>query len=149
MSVRPLKTQADRLAQSSPVGRELIAFLQRPDILAKLREAAERGTQPAAAISMELLENFPTVIRDPGLKRKVGFFVAAVLDGEGFSVAQANVRLKNPLFASAAIYRKRAEPTTTPGNLLSRLSDTFTEAEAQELVEFLIDRFPALKKRFR
>jgi hypothetical protein len=149
MSDRPLKTQADRIAQSSPLGRELMAFLQRPDILAKLRDAAERGTQPAAAISTELLENFPSVIRDPAVKRRVGFFVAAILDGEGFSVAQANVRLRNPLFASSAIYRKRPESPTPAGNLVSRLADALTEAEALELVELLIDRFPGLKKRFR
>ena len=149
MSDRPLKTQADRVAQSSPMGRELNAFLQRPDILAKLRKAAERGTQPAAEISTELLENFPSVIRDPAVKRRVGFFVAAILDGEGYSVLRANVRLRNPLFKSAAIYRKRPEPSTEPGNLLSRLSDTLTEAEAQELVELLVDRFPGLKRRFR
>jgi len=149
MSDRPLKTQADRIAQSSPVGRELIAFLQRPDILAKLRDAAERGTQPAAAISSELSENFPQVVRDAAVKRKLGFFVAAILDGEGFSVARANVRLRNPLFKSAAIFRKRAEPTTKPANLISRLSEALTEDEAGQLVEFLIDRFPGLKKRIR
>jgi hypothetical protein len=131
------------------MGLELLSFLRRPDVMAKLRDAAERGTQPAAAISAELSESFPSVIHDPAVKGKLGFFVAAVLDGEGFSVARANVRLRNPLFKSAAIFRRRAEQTTTPGNLLSRLADAVTEAEAQELVELLIDRFPRLKKRFR
>jgi hypothetical protein len=144
-----LKTQADRIAQSSLVGRELIAFLQRPDILAKLRDAAERGTQPAAAISSELLENFPLMIRDPAMRRRLGLFVAAILDGEGFAVSRPNVRLTNELFASGAVYRKRTEPTTKPANLISRLSDALTEDEAGQLVEFLIDRFPGLKKRFR
>jgi hypothetical protein len=148
MSDRPLKTQADRIAQSSPVGRELIAFLRRPDILAKLREAAERGTQPVSAVSKDLLANFTSVIRDPAVKRRVGFFVAAVLDGEGFNVVQANVRMKDPLFKSGAVYKKRPEPTTTPGSLLSRLADAVTEDEARQFVEFLIDRFPGLKKRF-
>jgi hypothetical protein len=149
MQDRPLQTQACRLAGSTPMGPELLSFLQRPDILAKLRDAAERGTQPAAAISSELSENFPQVVRDAAVKRKLGFFVAAILDGEGFSVARANVRLRNPLFKSAAIFRRRPEPTTTPGNLLSRLADAVTEGEAGQLVEFLIDRFPGLKKRFR
>ena len=145
----PLKTQADRVAQSSAEGRKLFAFLQRPDILAKLLEAAERGTQPAAEISTELLQNFPSMLRDPVARRQTGFFVSALLDGEGYAVARANVRLRNPLFKSAAIYRKRPEPTTESGNLLSRLSNTLTKAEAQELVELLVDRFPGLKRRFR
>src|SRR5208283_4853625 len=86
-------TQAFRLAGSTPMGLELVSFLQRPVILSKLREAAERGTQPVAAVSKDLLANFPSVIHDPAVKRRVGFFVAAVLDGEGYSVSQANVRM--------------------------------------------------------
>ena len=135
------------------MGRELILFLRRADILKKLTKAAERGTQPVAAITKELLAHFPTVIHDPAVKRKVGFFVSAILDSEGFSVERANVKMKNPLFKSAAVFRKRPEPTTTPPNVIARLSaaltDALTEDEARQLVEFLIARFPALKKRGR
>jgi hypothetical protein len=146
-------TQAYRLAGSTPMGRELILFLRRADILKKLTKAAERGTQPVAAITKELLAHFPTVIHDPAVKRKVGFFVSAILDSEGFSVERANVKMKNPLFKSAAVFRKRPEPTMTPPNVIARLSaaltDALTEDEARQLVEFLIARFPALKKRGR
>jgi hypothetical protein len=146
-------TQAYRLAGSTPMGLELISFLRRRDIVRKLRKAAERGTQPVAAVSTELMEHFPTVIHEPAVKRRVGFFVSAILDGEGFTVERTNVRLKDRLFKSAATFRKRPEPTTTPPNLTARLcgalTDALTEDEARQLVECLIARFPALKKRGR
>jgi hypothetical protein len=146
-------TQAYRLAESTPMGPELLSFLQRPDILTKLRKAAERGTQPVASISTELLAHFPSVIHDPVLKRKTGFFVSAILDGEGFAVERANVRMKNPLFKSGAVFRKRPDPKTTPPNVIARLSDaligSLTEDEIRQLVESLSARFPALKKRGR
>jgi hypothetical protein len=145
-------TQAYRLAGSTPMGAELMSFLRRPNVLKVLRKAAERGTQPVAAISTELMAHFPTVIHDPTVKRRIGFFVAAVLDGEGFSVERANVKMKDPLFKSAAVFRKRPEPTTTPPNVIARLSaaltDALTEDEARQLVEFLIARFPAAADRF-
>jgi hypothetical protein len=96
------------------MGRELILFLRRADILKKLTKAAERGTQPVAAITKELLAHFPAVIHDPAVKRKVGFFVSAILDSEGFSVERANVKMKNPLFKSAAVFREasRADDDT-------------------------------------
>jgi hypothetical protein len=146
-------TQAYRLAGSTPMGRELILFLRRADILKKLKKAAERGTQPVAAISTELMAHFPTVIPDPAVKRKVGFFVSAILDSEGFSVERVNVKMKNELFRSAAVFRKRPEPKTTPLNLTARLcgalTDALAEDEARQLAECLIAKFPALKKRGR
>ena len=142
-------TQASRLAASTYLGPEVFAFLQRPEIIAKLKEAAAAGTQPVSAISLDLLASFPSVIRDAAMKRRVGFFIAAILDAEGFDVLEPNVRTKNPVFASGAIYQKRSEPTTTLTNLISRLSDAFTEDEARQFVEFLIARFPGLKKHGR
>lgn len=143
-------TQAYRLAGSTPMGTELISFLRRRDIVRKLREAAERGTQPVAAISAELLVHFPTVIHDPAVKRRIGFFVSAILDGEGFSVERTNVRMKNSLFKSGAIFRKRPDPKTPPPNAIARLStalmDALTEDEARQLVELLSARFPAKKR---
>jgi ATP-dependent exoDNAse (exonuclease V) alpha subunit len=145
--------QAYRLAGSTPMGTELISFLRRRDIVRKLREAAERGTQPMAAISAELLVQFPTVIHDPAVRRRIGFFVSAILDGEGFGVERTNVRMKNSLFKSGAVYKKRPDPKTTPPNAFARLSaalmDALTEDEARQLVELLGTRFPALKKRGR
>lgn len=142
-------TQARRLAASTHLGPEVLAFLQRPEIIAKLKEAAAAGTQPVTAISLDLLASFPSVIRDAAMKRRVGFFIASILDVEGFSVLQPNVRMKNPLFATGAIYKKRSEPTTTSTDLISRLSGVLTNDEARQLVEFLIEKFPNLKKGLR
>ena len=146
-------TQAYRLAGSTPMGAELISFLRRRDVLAKLRKAAERGTQPVAAISPELMEHFPTVIHDPAVKRRIGFFVSAILDGEGFSVERTNVRMTNSLFKSGAIFRKRPDPKTTTPNAIARLSaalmDALTEDEIRQLVALLSARSPDQKKRGR
>ena len=142
-------TQARRLAASTHLGSEILAFLERPEVIAKLKEAAAAGTQPVTAISLDLLASFPSVIRDAALKRRTGFFISAILDAEGFDVLESNVRAKNPVFSSAALFKKRSEATTTLTNLLSRLAAALTEDEAQQLVECLIARFPSLKKRLR
>jgi hypothetical protein len=142
-------TQARRLAASTHLGSEVLAFLQRPEIIAKLKEAAAAGTQPVTTISLDLLASFPSVIRDAAMKRRVGFFIAAILEVEGFSVLQPNVRMKNPLFATGAIYKKCSEPTTKSTDLISRLSGVLTNDEARQLVEFLIEKFPNLKKGLR
>ena len=130
-------TQAYRLAGSTPMGAELMSFLRRPNVLKVLRKAAERGTQPVAAISTELMAHFPTVIHDPTVKRRIGFFVAAVLDGEGFSVERANVKMKNPLFKSAAVFRKRPEPKSQ-GPSVERLAQI---ALASPVAFEFIDQF--------
>jgi hypothetical protein len=142
-------TQARRLAASTYLGSEIMEFLQRPEIIAKLKEAATAGTQPLTAISLELVASFPSVIRDAALKRRAGFFISAILNAEGFDVLEPNVRTKNPIFSSAALFKKRSEATTALTSLISRLAAALTEDEARQLVECLIARFPALKKRGR
>lgn len=148
MTERELMTRARRLAASSPVGPELLDFLRRPEIVAKLRATAAKGTPPAAAVSADLLANFPSAIRDPALKRKVGVFIAGVLDEHGFDVARPNVRMKDPLFTTGAVYKLRAQEAA-PVDLVSRFAAALTEEEAEQMLERLLKRFPALRKLHR
>jgi len=138
--------QARRLAEATPSGHELLSFLESPAIMKKLEEAAARGIQPVGVISTELLAQFPTVVRDPTVRRRLGIFVAALLHGQGFEVERANVKLKNSLFASGAVFRKRPVPTTPTPTLISRLAGSLTLDESRELVALLSARFPGLKK---
>jgi hypothetical protein len=128
------------------MGPELFEFIQSPELMFKLKHAAARGTPPAAAISADLMAKFPSGIRDSAIKRRVGLFIAALLDAEGFSVARANVRMKDPLFATGAVYRERTPAVSESGDLISRLASAFTEEEARRLVGSLLVRFPELRK---
>jgi hypothetical protein len=146
MKNRELMTRAGRVAASTPLGAELLEFLKSPQTLEKLKGAAQRGTPPAAVVSGELLARFPTIIGDAAAKRRVGLFIAAVLDAEGFSLAQSNVRIKDPLFTTGAVYRKRAEEGAGAADLESRLVSTLTEHEAQRMMRALLARFPKLNR---
>jgi hypothetical protein len=136
-----LVKRAKRTAASTECGAELLAFLQRPEITRKLTAAARAGTPPAGAISEDLLANFKPAIHKPEVKRRIGLFIAAVLEDLGFRVAQSNVRMKDGLFTSGACYAERSA-AADPVDLVARLAATLTEDEARRMVRLLLTRFP-------
>jgi hypothetical protein len=142
MSDSALVKRAKRTAASTERGAELLAFLQRPEITKKLTAAARAGTPPAGAISGDLLANFEPAIHKSEVKRRVGLFIAAVLEDLGFRVSQSNVRMKNSLFGSGAVYAERSAAGADPVDLVARLAEAFTEDEARRMVRLLLTRFP-------
>jgi hypothetical protein len=147
MSDSALVKRAKRTAASTERGAELLAFLQRPEITRKLMAAARAGTPPAGAISGDLLANFEPSIHKPEVKRRVGLFIAAVLEDRGFRVAQSNVRMKDGLFTSGACYAARTAAGADPVDLMARLAEAFTEDEARRMVRLLLTRFPEHTRR--
>jgi hypothetical protein len=141
MSDSALVKRAKRTAASTECG-DLLAFLQRPEITRKLTAAARAGTPPAGAISGDLLATFEPAIHKPEVKRRVGLFIAAVLEEFGFRVAKANVRMKNSLFSSGAVYAERPAAGADLVDLVARLAEAFTEDEARRMVRLLLTRFP-------
>jgi hypothetical protein len=142
MSDSALVRRAKRTAASTECGAQLLAFLQRPEIKKKLAAAARAGTPPAGAISGDLLANFEPVIHKPEVKRRVGLFIAAVLEDLGFRVAQSNVRLKDKLFTCGSCYAEHFAAPAHPVDLVARLAATLTEDEARRMVQLLLTRFP-------
>lgn len=145
-----LMRRATRTAQSSPVGRAMIDFIERPDIREKLQKAAEDGIPPVMAISGDALAAFPPGMLDDQMnKRRLGLLVAATLDELGYEPARSNVRIKNPVFASGSIYRRKSSSPIPPDGLVSRLAATLTEQEAEWMIDAIIDRFPSLRNKLR
>jgi len=141
MSDSALVKRAKRTAASTECGAELLAFLQRPEITRKLTAAARAGTPPAGAISGDLLANFQPAIHKPEVKRRVGLFIAAVLEDLGFRVSQSNVRLKDGLFTSGACYAERS-PVADPIDWVARVAAILSEDEACRMMSLLLTRFP-------
>ncbi len=141
--------RAKRTAASTECGAELLAFLQRPKITRKLTAAARAGTPPAGAISGDLIANFEPAIHKPEVKRRVGLFIRVIMEELGFRVLQSNVRLRDRLFSSGAVYAERSAAGTDRVDLVSRLAGTFNEAEAQRMIEALLLRFPELRRAHR
>src|ERR1700719_422010 len=116
-----LVKRAKRTAASTERGAELLAFLQRPEITRKLTAAARAGTPPAGAISEDLLVYGEPAAQPSEVKRRDGWFIAAVLEDLGFRVSQSNVRMNNSLFGSAAVYAERPAAGADPVDLVERL----------------------------
>ncbi|GLI94681.1 hypothetical protein [Methylocystis echinoides] len=145
MRDRPLMIRARRTAASTQMGRELLEFIESPEISAKLKDAARKGEPPAGAISPDLLARFAATIREDAVKRRAGLFIAAVLDAAGFAVVRANVRIKDRVFSTASIYAPRP-PEPEPEDLITRIANSMTETEAYQIIGALTERFPSLKK---
>jgi hypothetical protein len=72
-------------------------------------------------------------------------YIAAALDSEGFTVAQSNVRLRDGVFYSGSVYKRRPlEPG--PDSLVARMANALTEDEANQVVKLLYAKFPRLEK---
>lgn len=145
-----LMRRATRTAASSPIGRDLVNFVGRPDIKAKLKAAAEKGIPPVMAVSDDVLANFPSgAFDDPMNKRRLGLLIAATLDELGYEQGRSNVRIKNPLFASGSTYRRKSVSATVETDLIPRLIAVLSEQEAERMIDGIIDRFPSLKNKLR
>jgi hypothetical protein len=142
--------RATRTAASSPIGRDLISFVGRPEIKAKLKQAAEENVPPVMAVSEDVLASFPPgAFDDPMNKRRLGLLIAATLDGFGYEPARSNVRIKNPLFVSGSTYRLKKASSVTETDLIPRLIAVLSEQEAERMIDGIIDRFPPLKNKLR
>ena len=146
-----LMRRATRTAASSPIGRDLVNFVGRPDIKAKLKEAAEKGIPPVMAVSDAVLASFPSgAFDDPMNKRRLGLLIAATMDELGYESGRSNVRIKkNPLFASGSTYRRKSVSATVETDLIPRLIAVLSEQEAERMIDGIIDRFPSLKNKLR
>ena len=145
-----LMRRATRTAATSAVGRDLLAFITRPEIQAKLKEAADGDIPPIMAVSDDLLASFPaSAFEDPMNKRRLGLLISATLDELGYEPARSNVRIKNPLFASGSTYKRKTGASAATVDLLPRLISVLSEEEAERMIDGIVDRFPALKNKLR
>jgi hypothetical protein len=138
------RLRARSLAEAWP---EEFEFVQRAEIREKLLARAAQGSQPIAAITDELLGAFPSIATDMSQRRRFGLYIAAVLRDEGYVVRRSNVRMRNKLFTSGAVFRR--EELSVPTDLIRRIVASLTTDEAEHALDLLISRFPNLRSRAR
>jgi hypothetical protein len=131
--------------------RSARAVIRGPEILELVREsksrrlliaAAESGVPPVTAISGKLLQLIP--VKDAKLtplKQFTGLCVRAVLEEEGFQVAETGVRVSNdPIFRTGSTYHRiKVDAPGSPG-LLVRIIQNLTDEEAKEALRLLRKR---------
>jgi hypothetical protein len=119
-----------------------LELIQDPEIRRLLVDAAETGAPPVTAISGELLERIPTKdAKLMPLKQFAGLCVRAVLEEEGFEVAETGVRVSNdPIFRTGSTYQRVKAEKSASSSLLVRLIGILTDDEAKEAIRLLRKR---------
>jgi hypothetical protein len=125
--------RARRAARAVLHGPKILDFMTSDRARALLISAAQAGHPPVAAVSGELVRLVG--LKDAKLtpvKQYVGACIRAVLDEEGFEVAETGVRLSgDPIFRTGAVYRKAtAQPASSAHDVLRRWLGALTDEEA-------------------
>lgn len=145
-----LTRRAIRTAEASPIGRDMIGFVERPDIREKLLTAADDGLPPVLAITDDALTTFPAATFDDHMnRRRLGLLVAATLDELGYEPARSNVRIKNSVFSSGSTYKKKIVAPVSSEDFVRRFVSVLTEQEADRAMDAIVDRFPKLRNKLR
>jgi hypothetical protein len=125
--------RAVHAATAMTCGKEILEFIVSPRIRKMLVREAQNGAPPAGAISTRLLRKFGSDeearkrIRTVPVKQFIGMCVRAVLEEEGYRIAQKGVRMYgNELFNTGSVYEPvKAELTrTTSGSAKGQLPKT-------------------------
>jgi len=131
--------RAVRSARAILHGPQILELVQQPKVRRALISAAESGVPPVSAISGSLIGVISA--KDAKLtviKQFVGLCVRAVLEQEGFDVAQTGVRLSgDPIFRTGATYTRAPHSPNDKARLLVRILETLTDDEASEAVALL------------
>ena len=137
--------RARRSARAVLHGPEILELLQEAKIRRLLVAAADSGAPPVTAISGKLLELVgPKDAKLAPVKQFTGMCVRAVLEEEGFDLADTGVRLSNdPVFRTGAVYRRQS--ASNSADLLSRFVESLMDEEARRL-KFLLRRRASKRK---
>jgi hypothetical protein len=134
--------RAIRAARAVLHGQRILETMREEETRRLLIGAVEAGQPPVSAISQVLKEKIG--LKDAKLmpvKQFAGLCIRAVLEEEGYEVAQAGVRLSNdPIFRTGAVYKKSAAQSAVGHELLRRFLATLTDEEAAVAHDILADR---------
>jgi hypothetical protein len=125
--------RAMRGARAVLHGLEILAFMQQPRTRRRLVEAADLGVPPATEISLELLQLIgPKDAKLTPVRQFAGLCMRAVLEEEGFELADVGVRLsKDPMFRTGSVYRRATEVDSK--DLLARIVEALNDNEMARL----------------
>ena len=134
--------RAARSARAVLRGTEILELVLEPKIRRLLVVAAESGAPPVTAISGELLQRISAKdAKLMPLKQFAGLCVRAVLEEEGFEVAETGVRVSNdPIFRTGSTYQRVQVGKSDNSALLVRFIQSLTEEEAREAIRLLRNR---------
>lgn len=108
--MRKSMTRARRSAPAVCRGPEILEFLLSDEARKALKGAANRGEPPVTSISEMLRKRFGTDMRPPAVRQFAGLVIRAILEEEGFRVAETGVRIsRDPIFRTGAVYEAIAD----------------------------------------
>jgi hypothetical protein len=130
-----------RSAQSVTGGETILRFLQIGINKRLLLEAVSKGLPPVTSISkpLQVLAKAQSIdLEAMSVRQFVGAAVRAILEDEGFTIAEKGVRTpKDPVFRSGSVYKKRAPLRSGDTDLIARLVASLNEQEARQALELL------------
>lgn len=134
--------RAKRSARAVLHGPAILEFVGQPRTRRLLAAAAESGTPPVTAISTRLLELIGAVdAKLAPIKQFTGLCVRAVLEEEGFELAQTGVRVSNdPVFRTGSTYQRADVEKPGRSPLLNRIIDSLTDEEVRTALQRLRKR---------
>jgi hypothetical protein len=132
--------RAVRSARAVLRGDRILEFIQHPKTRRLLVDAAASGAPPVTAISSKLLELVgPKDARLAPVKQFVGVCIRAVLEEEGFDLAESGVRVSNdPIFRTGSTYQPVQAGKSVA--LLVRIIEALTDEEARQALRLLRNR---------
>jgi len=135
--------RAERAAKRTPKGPQIWEFLGSAEGRRALIKAAENGQPPVGAVSNQLIEIAGlNALDETKMKQFVGMCVRAIMEEEGYELADTGVWLGNdPLFSTGATYRKAVGSDATNGDdFFERFVSALSDAEVERLSALLARR---------
>jgi hypothetical protein len=123
--------RARRAARAVIHGDRILEYMTSRAARKLLVSAAEAGQPPVASVSHDIERIAKADSKLAPVKQFAGLCIRAVLQEEGFEVAETGVRLSNDrIFRTGAVYRKAAAQPNSDHDLLRRFLATLTDEEA-------------------
>ena len=138
--MRKSMTRARRSAVAIRRGLEILEFLLSDEARKALRNAAERGEPPVTAVSDTLFSRFGKDMVFPPVRQFAGLVIRAILEEEGFRVAETGVRIsRDPIFRTGAVYEAIADEKKAGSleSLVAFLTERLSDSEIRRLRQLL------------
>jgi len=88
------------------LGQRLWAFLNRPEVIARLETASDLGKPAVEGIEEQLLLEFKDDVLADRIKQMVGHMVRQIMEQRDWVLDQADVKLQSVPFIKASRYRR-------------------------------------------
>jgi hypothetical protein len=120
-------------------GPEILELLHSGEARKALKGAAKRGEPPVTAVSDMLFNRFGKDMVFPPVRQFTGLVIRAILEEEGFRVAESGVRIsRDPIFRTGAVYEASDEKKAgSLESLVAFLTEKLSDSEIGRLRQLL------------